>query len=590
MLKQFVRSALGAMSILVCFLFFNTMQDKTFAAQNPPVEQIPATPPPMGWSSWNSFSNTIDSTIVVQQTKAMVASGMKNAGYQYVNIDEGWWLGQRDANGNIMVDAKQWPALRPAERAGDMSNIVTYIHAAGLKAGIYTDAGESGCSFYGPDLGPAMAHTGSEGHYDQDFLQFAKWGFDYVKVDWCGGDHENLDPAVQYAAIAKAIRRAEKITGHRLYYSICNWGSKSPWTWAPGVGGAEADIWRTSGDIVAPIVANTANSTRMATFKGVLDNFDQGIHPAAQHTGFHNDPDMMMIGMPGLSDEQNRVHMSLWAISGAPLIVGADLSKLSHAALSYLTNPDVIAVDQDSLGLQCLKIAEPQPGIQVWARPLAATGAHAVLLLNRNSPSAGPATVSVDWAAIGLDPSSPATVKDVWASKNLGSFSTAYTTTVPAGDTVFLVVRGADAEPTRYEVGSSFDELTGGAVTVPCEACSSGRRAAIGGEKSLIFKIPHLGGAAFLRIEYINRTDSPLFAQLQVDGRLPTNVLFPPTTGLPGGVGAITVEVEPDQVDPQSTLRFSSTCPDGLSLASISVLSVLPPLVRIPPQVATGSQ
>ena len=141
----------------------------------------------------------------MEQAKAMVSSGMKLAGYQYINIDEGWWLGARDASGNIVVEAKQWPALQPGEHDGDMSNIVKFIHAQGLKAGIYTDAGEAGCGFYGPDLGPPMPHTGSEGHYDQDFLQFAEWGFDYVKVDWCGGDHENLDPAVQYAEIAHAI-------------------------------------------------------------------------------------------------------------------------------------------------------------------------------------------------------------------------------------------------------------------------------------------------------------------------------------------------------------------------------------------------
>ena len=148
--------------------------------------------PPMGWSSWNSFSNTIDSQITQQQAKAMISTGMSKVGYQYINIDEGWWLGQRHEDGSFVVDPNAWPALAPGEKAGDMSNIVRYIHSLGLKAGIYTDAGESGCSMF-PDLGPVYMHTGSEGHYEQDFLQFAKWGFDYVKVDWCGGDKENLE-------------------------------------------------------------------------------------------------------------------------------------------------------------------------------------------------------------------------------------------------------------------------------------------------------------------------------------------------------------------------------------------------------------
>src|SRR5580692_3596602 len=212
-----------------------------------PARQIPVTPPPMGWSSWNSFSNTITSQIVMDQAKAMVTSGLQKAGYEYVNIDEGWWLGKRDAQGNIVINDNVWPPVALNDAPGDMSSIVHFIHNLGLKAGIYTDAGKDGCSMT-PDLGFAYRDVGSEGHYEQDFLQFAKWGFDYVKVDWCGGDKENLDPAVQYAEIARAMARAEKITGHRLAYSICNWGKQSPWTWAPHVGEAPADIWRVSGD------------------------------------------------------------------------------------------------------------------------------------------------------------------------------------------------------------------------------------------------------------------------------------------------------------------------------------------------------
>jgi len=531
--------------------------------------QIALPPPPMGWSSWNSFSNTIDSKIAMEQAKAMVSSGMKQAGYQYINIDEGWWLGTRDANGNIVVDAKQWPALQPGEHNGDMSNIVRYIHSLGLKAGIYTDAGEAGCGFYGPDLGPPMPHTGSEGHYDQDFLQFAEWGFDYVKVDWCGGDHENLDPAVQYAEIAHAIIRAEKISGHRLYYSICNWGSKSPWTWAPGIGGVAADIWRTSGDIVAPIVANTPNGSRRATIKGVLDNFDQGIHPFAQHTGFYNDPDMMMVGMQGLSESQNRVHMSLWAISGAPLIVGADLAKLDKATTGILTNADVLAVDQDSLGVQAIKVAEPEPGLQVWARPLAGAGAHAVLLLNRNST---PGEIAVHWDAIGLDSSTKATVKDLWAERELGSFTGAYSSTVAAGDAVFLVVRGTDAKATPYEAASRINVLEGGATAESCKSCSSGQKVSLGGEKLLTFRITPIKKPTYVQIHYTNLSPEPVPGQLRVDGQIPVNISFPPT-GSGGEVGSVTIEVESNQTGPHSTLTFTAPCVTGAALESISVFA-----------------
>ena len=573
-----IAAGIAALATGVLFLLSTTNLLST-AAASPSLEaqtqakahQVAVTPPPMGWSSWNSFSNTVDSKVVMAQAKAMVASGMKKAGYQYINIDEGWWLGARDANGNIVVEAKQWPALRPGEHNGDMSNIVEFIHSLGLKAGIYTDAGEAGCGFYGPDLGPPMPHTGSEGHYDQDFAQFAEWGFDYVKVDWCGGDHENLDPAVQYAEIAHAIHRAEQISWHPLYFSICNWGSKSPWTWAPGIDGVAADIWRTSGDIVAPIVANTPNGNRKASMKGVLDNFDQGIHPSAQHTGFYNDLDMMMVGMPGLSETQNRVHMSLWAISGAPLIVGADLAKLDNTTTAILTNPDVIAIDQDSLGLQAIKVDEPGPGLQVWARPLATPGAHAVLLLNRNS---APAEIPVHWDAIGLDTSAKATVKDVWAGREVGSFSSAYSTTVAAGDAVFLIVRGTDARSTHYDAVSvsSPNVLDGGATVESCKSCPSGMKVPLGGEKSLIFRVVPIKKPTFVQVHYINMSPDPIPGQLRVDGQMPTNISFPPT-GADGAVGSITIEVESNQTGAHSTLAFSSPCATGPALESVSVLA-----------------
>jgi hypothetical protein len=531
-------------------------------------KQAHISPPPMGWSSWNSFSNTIDAKIVMQQTRALVSSGLKDAGYRYINIDEGWWPGKRDAGGNIIVDPNQWPALQAGEASGDMANIVRFIHDAGLKAGLYTDAGESGCSFYGPDLGLPMAHTGSEGHYDQDFMQFAKWGFDYVKVDWCGGSHENLDPAVQYAEIARAIGRAERITGHSLYFSICNWGGNSPWTWAPGIAGVTSDIWRTSGDIVAPIVAHTPNGSRRATFAGVLTNFDQGIHPQAQHTGYYNDLDMMVLGMPGLSEAQNRVHMSLWAISGAPLIVGADLTTLDQSTRAILTNRDVVAIDQDPLGLQGIKVDEPQPGIQVWAKPLARAGTHAVLLLNR---TAAPTPISARWNPIGLEPATTATVKDVWSGRELGSYSSTYTAIVPAGDAILLIIRGTDANPARYEAAASTNQLAGGARLELCKSCGSGRSVKLSAEGSLTFHVQLIGQSSFIQIHYLNLGSTPIIGQLRTDGQLPTNIMFAPTSP-EEDISVTTIEVEASQFGRLSTLSFSCPSAEGLSLDSISVL------------------
>ena len=434
---------------------------------------------------------------------------------------------------------KAWPALAADQNAGDMSNIVKYIHSLGLKAGIYTDAGAAGCGFYGPDLGAPEPNTGSEGHYEQDMLQFARWGFDYVKVDWCGGNKEKLDPAVQYAEIARAIAKAETATGHRLFFSICDWGNNSPWTWAPGVGGVTADIWRTSGDIVAPIVAGYPHSDRTASFAGMLSNFDQGIHPEAQHTGFYNDPDMMVVGMPGLSDPQNRVHMSLWAISGAPLILGADITKLSKTTTDIVTNPEVIAVDQDALGLQCVKVDEATMGLQVWAKPLAGSGSLAVLLLNRTK---SPAPIAVHWSELGLDPSSAVAVRDLWAQKDLGSYTASYTANVPAGDAVMLTVKGKAREATRYENASFGNEVTRGAAPGSIEGIPRGQSATLAGGRSVTFKaVTSTSRSAYIQIAYTNGDKAPRLAELRVNGRIATRIAFP-STGDEHTLGTITIE------------------------------------------------
>lgn len=526
----------------------------TAVAAESGLKAVPIARPPLGWSSWNSFSNTVDSRIVEQQARAMATNGMKDAGYEYINIDEGWWTGQRDGEGNIVVDPAQWPALAPGEHAGDMRNIVRFIHGLGLKAGIYTDAGMAGCSMF-PDLGPKYFHAGSEGHYDQDFLQFARWGFDYVKVDWCGGNKEQLDPAVQYAQIARAIAHAEAITGHALYFSICEWGKNSPWTWAPNIGGATADIWRTGGDIVAPIVAGHEHADRRATLAMVFSNFDRGIHPAAEHTGYYNDPDMMVLGMPGLTDEQNRLHMALWAVSGAPLIVGADLTKLDSSDLAALKNRTLLAIDQDGAGLQAVMVAQPAAGLEVWSKPLAESGKRAVLLLNR-TPSA--ASIEVRWEDLGLTDSAPA-VTDAWTGKRLNSGPHGYGTTVAAGDGVLLLVAGKDLPMTGYEPGAA---TTGSAPAA---------RGDVLPEHPVRFTKVHAAqdGMARIRIAYSNPAAKARFAELQVNGAAITRIAFPPTKGV--GAGYVWVQSELKSGSAGNDLTFSTYCDRGPSIRSISV-------------------
>lgn len=475
----------------------------------------------MGWNSWNSFANIVNSQIVQQQAKALASNGMNEAGYEYVVIDEGWWLGERDAEGNMVVNPKQWPAIKPGQKDGDMTNIADYIHSLGLKAGIYTDAGRDGCSMY-PDSGPKYMNTGSEAHYEQDFLQFSKWGFDYVKVDWCGGAKERRSGALQYAQVARVIQRAEKITGRQLFLSICEWGSQNPWFWAPGVGGIESTIWRTGDDIIPPVVEtlhDPEHEKRVISLKNVLDSFDAGLHPEAQHTDYYNDLDMMVMGMRGMSNAMDRIHMGLWTTSSAPLMVGSDLTRLSPATLSLLKNKEALAIHNDPYGLQPIKVAEPTAGMQVWAKPMAVAGRRAVVILNRTDTSA---QVKIDWSKLGLV-GTPRLLRDVWNGRDLAVADAAFS--VPAHDLVLLVVEGEDKKPTEYLANESN----------------------IGG-------IQATTGPTFARLQYANTSGHVAVVGVKSTSGLSTALALPPTPGsnigtagiiLPRGTADLSFEGQP---------------------------------------------
>lgn len=376
--------------------------------------------PPMGWASWNSFAAKINYSVIKQQADAIVSSGLGTAGYQYVNIDEGWWQGTRDSSGNITIDTSEWP--------GGMQAIADYIHGLGLKAGIYTDAGKDGCGYYYPTGRDAAPHSGAEGHYDQDFLQFSKWGFDFVKVDWCGGDHEGLDAKTAYQGISDAIKKATTQTGRPMVLSVCNWGNQSPWNWAP----AMSTMWRTSQDII--YYGNQASLDKVFT------NFDSAQHPTAQSPQHYNDPDMLIVGMSGFAAAQNRTHMAMWAISGAPLLAGNNVATMNSDTKSVLTNSEVIAIDQDPLAKQGTRVSDSS-GLQVYSKELSGTGRRAVLLLNRSS-SAG--MITVRFADIGLG--ATASVRNVWMGMDLGTKTTSYGVSVPTKDSVLLLIAEAAAQ------------------------------------------------------------------------------------------------------------------------------------------------
>ena len=354
--------------------------------------------PPMGWNSWNHFGCNVSEATIKQQADAMVSSGMKAAGYQYINIDDCWATG-RDGNGTIIADTSRFP--------DGMQALANYVHNDGLKLGIYTDAGTSTCA----------GRPGSYGHEQQDANTYASWGIDYVKEDWC--NTSGLDPQTQYSIMRDALHN----TGRPIVLSICNWGVNSPWNWGPTTG----NLWRTTGDI----------QDNWGSMLGNLDSSSQ--HASSAGPGAWNDPDMLEVGNGGMTDTEYRSHLTLWAEMASPLIAGNDLTNMSGATISTLTNPEVLAVDQDAAGVQGTVVADNGSGLQVWSKRLN-DGSRAVVLFNRSGSSAN---ITANWSNIGLAAGS-ASVRDLWARTDLGSFSNSYTAYVPSHGVVMLKIAGTN--------------------------------------------------------------------------------------------------------------------------------------------------
>jgi alpha-galactosidase len=368
--------------------------------------ELPGRTPPMGWNSWNHFGCNVSDSLIRGQADAMVASGMRDAGYRYIVIDDCWQTA-RDGTGAIGADSVRFPLGIKA--LGD------YVHGRGLRFGIYTDAGRATCK----------GRPGSFGHEQQDADTYAAWGVDYVKEDWCHA--EGLNARRQYAKFHDALAR----TGRPIVLSICDWGINQPWDWAPAVG----NLWRTTRDI-------------KDAWPSMLDNLDQSAqHAAVAGPGAWNDPDMLEVGNGGMTDDEYRAHMSLWAILAAPLIAGNDLSAMSPTTKAILTNPDVLAVDQDSLGTQGMLVWEEPPALQVWSKPLR-DGARAVALLNRADTAA---TITATFGRLGLRGDS-AMVRDLWAHTNLGVFARQFKATVPPHGVAMLRVaqRGGTGSRSAY--------------------------------------------------------------------------------------------------------------------------------------------
>ncbi len=379
--------------------------------------------PPMGWNSWNKFACNVDENLIRQTADAMVASGMRDAGYQYIVIDD-CWHGERDSLGFIHPDPQRFPS--------GIKALADYVHSKGLKFGIYSDAGWKTCG----------GRPGSRGREYQDAQTYANWGVDYLKYDWC--NTEGLKAEGAYLTMRDALSAA----GRPIVFSICEWGDNKPWEWARNVG----HLWRTTGDIYACWDCEYNHGTWSSW--GVLRILDKqdGLRQYAG-PGHWNDPDMMEVGN-GMTVNEDRAHFAMWCMLAAPLMAGNDLVNMKKETLEILTNKEAIAINQDPLGVQGLRYSA-KDSLEVWFKPLA-DGDWAVCFLNRSN-TAQP--INFDWKNHTISDTvanrelnftkDSFMLRNVWARKEMGNTQKILRATVPAHDVLMLRLTSANSRPKK---------------------------------------------------------------------------------------------------------------------------------------------
>ena len=354
-----------------------------------------AATPPMGWNSWNTFHTNIDDKTIREIADAMVSSGMREVGYQYVNIDDGW-QGRRDDSGKLL----------PNPNFPDMKSLADYVHSKGLKLGIYSSPGPRTCGGF----------EGSYGHEEIDAKTWAEWGIDYLKYDWCSASRMWKDEQMQ--AVYQRMGEAIQQTRRPIVFALCQYGRANVREWGPKVGG---NLWRTTGDI----------SDRWESMSGI--GFSQSDWAPFARPGHWNDPDMLEVGNGGMSAAEYRTHFSLWAILSAPLIAGNDLRNMSGETKELLMNKEVVAVDQDKLGHAGQRISKDDD-LEVWTKSLD-DGSYAVAFFNRGSVAR---PVSIRWSNLKLKTTPK--LRDLWAHADRQSSQEGFTEDVPAHDVVLLRV------------------------------------------------------------------------------------------------------------------------------------------------------
>ena len=387
-------------------------------------------PPTMGWSSWNTFALNISDKIIERQADAMVSQGLKEAGYQYINIDDGFWDG-RAKDGQLIINRKRFP--------NGMRAVADYIHKLGLKAGIYSDAGDNACGSnagtqaYGLGIGLA-------GYEEQDIKTYLQdWDYDFIKVDYCGGMHMGLDEREQYTKISNAIRKTEQQTGKRLVFNICRWAY--PGTWVSDI----ADSWRTTGDI-------------WDGWPSVRDIVKENLYLQAYTSGGHyNDMDMLEIGR-SMNENEERTHMAYWCIASSPLLIGCDMSKLRPSSLALLKNKDLIAMNQDALGIGA-PVVQREGDVYVVAKDMEQLhgSKRAVVIMNLSDAEQ---SVRVDLARLELG--GKVQVHDCFTGRNSmvkpakKGAQQLFEVTVPAHGSQAYIMTGTRMAKTCYEAEEAW--------------------------------------------------------------------------------------------------------------------------------------
>lgn len=376
--------------------------------------------PPMGWNSWNTFQTNISEKLVMETADSMVSSGMKDAGYTYIVLDDGWMTMQRNTQGDLVPDPVKFPH--------GMKAVADYVHSKGLKFGLYNCAGTKTCAGY----------PGTRGYEYQDARLYASLGIDYLKFDWCNSEGINAKEA--YTTMSRALTLA----GRPIIFSLCEWGGNKPWEWATEVG----HLWRTTGDIYNCFDCIKNNGTWNAW--GVVQIMDkQKDLRKYAGPGHWNDPDMMEVGN-GMTVNEDRAHFTIWCMMAAPLIAGNDVRKMTQQTIAILTDREAIAIGQDSQGIQGYTYRQ-QDSVDTWIKPLA-NNELALCFFNRSKQ---PVSISYDWKTNAVNDTLSKTmvdfsntsydIRNVWTKKVAGTTAKIFTATIPAHDVVLLrLTKSAD--------------------------------------------------------------------------------------------------------------------------------------------------